>query len=239
MKVKAARSERADSIGRHGQDARSDPSVTSRGNHDVKGFEQSWMIKLAGNLQSHRQVTRAHEQDIDPWNRRNLRNIVQRGRGLNLHDAEQRLVHALIASNVSTELARPVVPGDAAVALGRIPQVSDRVANLNGRIETRKHHAGGPKIQDVTDPNPISRLDAHEDGYAVCAAPARSCATRPSSPPAPCSRSTRSQSKPARAHTSAAPADPKFKNVPRVLSPARTRSRNVTTRTLGWHSSAH
>src|SRR5205085_1357591 len=51
--------------------------------------------------------------------------------------------------------------------------------------------------------------------------------TRLASVPAPCSRSTISQSKPARAHSSAAAGESRLRKAPRRMSPRRTRCRKL------------
>ena len=71
-----------------------------------------------------------------------------------------------------------------------------------------------------------------------CAAAARSCPDRASSPAGPCSRSIRSQSNPAIAHASATSAEPNPRNVPRsgtfVWSRRRKDSPTPICQVSGW-----
>ena len=75
-------------LSRHGQNTRRDARVTSS-DHPIECVEQRWMIELSGNAEGHRQITRTDEQHIDTRNQCDLGNVFERGRGLNLHDAEQ------------------------------------------------------------------------------------------------------------------------------------------------------
>ena len=121
--------------------------------------------------------------------------------------------------------ASPVVGGHAPVALRRIAQVADGVADFVGAVEAREHDTRGTQVEDSPGANPLGALDPNHHRHLMDPA-ASTCPASASSPPAPCSRSTTSQSNPARAQVSAASTEPRLTKVPRLGSPDRMRARS-------------
>jgi hypothetical protein len=136
-------------------------------NHSVEGRQKNGIIKLTGNSERDREITRPHKENIDPWNLGDLSHVLQGGRGFDLHDSEQRVIHTLDIATIASELSGPVVRGETPITARWVPEVAYGTANLVGRIEPRKHNARHSQVQDVAHANALRCLHPDKHWYSV------------------------------------------------------------------------
>jgi hypothetical protein len=106
-----------------------------------------------------RQVGRAHEQDVDTVERRDLPGVADGQRRLDLEDADHRGIQG---GDVGVgDLAQPCAArreGQAADALRRESQIGQRFLDLGHGLEPGDHDPGGARIEGSPDPEPLRRL---------------------------------------------------------------------------------
>ncbi len=175
-----------------------------------------------------RQVGGAHEQDIDAIDGGHLGSGLDAGPGLDLDDAHDLLVAGVDRVVTARAVGEPArEQRHAALAHGREAQPARDVPGSRGSCDT---------WGTITPSAPRSRTrpmrsrvpsSTRTSAVASVDAMAASWGSRSASVPDPCSRSTSTQSSPARAEISAAWTEARFRKVPNRLSPARMRARSV------------
>ncbi len=124
-------------------------------------------LEVAGHAEVVAEVLRPDEQDVDPIEGRDLLDLLDGGRRLDLHHAQDLTAGAAQRVRVEPEATGPVVGRHAPVPVGRVPQVPDRLADLFGRVHTGQHHPGGAQVQDSADPDAGPGLHPHHRRDAI------------------------------------------------------------------------
>ena len=122
------------------------------------------MIEVAEMAHRRREIGGPDEQRIDAGNRGDRRQVLHRGRGLDLHDhADLGGSRFLVIRDVAPAAAA-MHGGDAADAVGRITRVRDRALRLLGVLHERDEQRLRAGIEQALDQHHVVPRRPHDRG---------------------------------------------------------------------------
>src|SRR5215218_1670570 len=154
-------------LGVAGQDAGGDAGVPGGFDHAGCRRAERGRVELTRDAECGRQIGGTYEQHVNARNDRDLPDTVEGAEGLDLDDADDRVVDLGRGQAVGTEATSPVVAGNAAVTQRWVMKMRNSGRDLVGCVKSGKHHSGSTHVENSAGSDPVGGFRADDDGDVV------------------------------------------------------------------------